>query len=179
MEVIASCDADDRGRVRDPRDHDREDCAGYISEVVGSDRGERPCPHPHDASISSPGGREVEDDMQTVEEGYLKFLPHNDAAVLQASERRDIDDNNNERVEVEEAPRAMEVAGMEGEADNDDGEDGIDGGNGGSPSLSMNLVLTMNTIEIEDKMAMESVGAPAEVKTDVYMKVLLYDRGSK
>ena len=44
-------------------------------------------------------------------------------------------------MEVEESPRAMEVAGMEGEADGDDGEDGIDDGDGGSPSLSMNVVL--------------------------------------
>ena len=38
-------------------------------------------------------------------------------------------------MEVEEAPRAMEVVVMEGEADDDDGEDGIDCGDGGSPSL--------------------------------------------
>ena len=34
---------------------------------------------------------------------------------------------------MEEAPRAMEVAGMEGEAADDDGEYGIDGGDGRSP----------------------------------------------
>ena len=38
---------------------------------------------------------------------------------------------------------AMEVAGIEGEADDNDGEDGIDGGDGGSPSLSMKVVLEM------------------------------------
>ena len=32
---------------------------------------------------------------------------------------------------MEEAPRAMEVMGMEGEVDDDDGEYGIDGGDGG------------------------------------------------
>ena len=57
--------------------------------------------------------------MKIVEEGSLDFLPQTDAAVLQDGGRQDIDDNNNERVEVEKAPRAMEVAGMEGEADDD------------------------------------------------------------
>ena len=41
---------------------------------------------------------------------------------------------------------------MEGEADGDDGEDGIDDGDGGSPSLSMKVVMAMETIAIEDKM---------------------------
>ena len=36
---------------------------------------------------------------------------------------------------MEEAPKAMEVAGMEGDAADDDVEDGIDGGDGGSPLL--------------------------------------------
>ena len=44
---------------------------------------------------------------------------------------------------MEEAPRAMEVAGMKGEAADDNGEYGIDGGDGGSPSLSMKVVLAM------------------------------------
>ena len=56
-----------------------------------------------------------------MEEGSLEFLPQTDAAGLRAGGRRDIDDNKNERVEVEEASREMEVAGMEGEADDDDG----------------------------------------------------------
>ena len=49
MEGIASCDADVCGRARDPRGHDGEDCSGDRGEVVGSDGGEPPCPHPHDA----------------------------------------------------------------------------------------------------------------------------------
>ena len=49
-------------------------------------------------------------------------------------------------MEVEEAPRVMEVAGMEGEAADEYGEDGIDGGDGGSPSLSMMVVLEIETI---------------------------------
>ena len=61
----------------------------------------------------------------------MEFLPQTDAAGLRAGGRRDIDDNNNERVEVEESPRATEIVGMEGEAADDDGEDGIDGGDGG------------------------------------------------
>ena len=68
-----------------------------------------------------PVGRGVEGDMKIVEEGSLEFLPQTDAAGLRAGGRRDIDDNKNERVEVEEASREMEVAGMEGEADDDDG----------------------------------------------------------
>ena len=92
--------------------------------------------------------------MRIVEEGYLEFLPQTDAAGLRAGGRQDIDDNNNERVEVEEAPRSMEVAGMEGNKADDYGEDGIDGCDGGSPSLSMKVVLEMDTIEIEDKMSM-------------------------
>ena len=54
---------------------------------------------------------------------------------------------------------------MEGEAADDDGEDDIDGGDGGSPSLSMKLVLEMETIAIESNMDTEAVGAPAEAKT--------------
>ena len=34
---------------------------------------------------------------------------------------------------MEEALRATEIVGMEGEAADDDGEYGIDGGDGGSP----------------------------------------------
>ena len=67
-------------------------------------------------------------------------------------------------MEVEEAPREMELAGTEGETDNDGREDGIGGGDGWSLSLSMNMLLEMDTIEIESKMAMEAVGAPAESK---------------
>ena len=103
--------------------------------------------------------------MEILEEGSLKFLPQTDADRLRAGGNRDIDDNKNERVEVEEAPRAIEVTGAEGEADDDDGEDGIDGGDEGSTSLSMKVVLAMKTIAIEAKMAMEAVGAPAEAKT--------------
>ena len=47
-----------------------------------------------------------------MEEGSLGFLPQTDAAGLRAGGRRDIDDNNNEKVEVEEALKEMEVAGM-------------------------------------------------------------------
>ena len=43
--------------------------------------------------------------MKIVEEGSLELLPQTDAAGLRASGRRYIDDNKNERVEVEEAPR--------------------------------------------------------------------------
>ena len=111
-------------------------------------------PHPTDASISSPGGRGVKDDMKRVEGGSLEFLPQTDAAGLRVGGRRDIDDNKNEIVEVEEAPRDMEIAGMEGEAADDNGENGIDGGDGGSPSLSTKVVLTMENIAIEAKMAM-------------------------
>ena len=67
MEGIASCDADGRVRARDPRGHGGEDCAGDRGEVVGSYGGERPCPHPPDASIFSPGGRGVKGDMKRVE----------------------------------------------------------------------------------------------------------------
>ena len=59
--------------------------------------------------------------MKRLEEGSLEFLPQTDAAGSRASRKRDIDDNKNERLEVEEAPRVMEVAGMEGEAADDDG----------------------------------------------------------
>ena len=86
--------------------------------------------------------------MKRVEEVSLKFLPQNDAAGLRAGGRQDIDDNKNERVEVEEAHRVMEVAGMEGEANDDCGEDGIDGGDGESPSFSIKVELGMDTISI-------------------------------
>ena len=66
---------------------------------------------------------------------------------------------------MEEAARAMEVAGTEGEAADDDGEDGIDAGDGGSPSLSMKVVLIIYTISIEAKMYMEAVGVSTEAKT--------------
>ena len=59
--------------------------------------------------------------MKRVEEGSLEFLPQTDMAVLRSGGMRDIDYNKNERVEVEESPRAMEVAGMEGDAADDDG----------------------------------------------------------
>ena len=68
---------------------------------------------------------------------------------------------------MEEAPRAMKVVGMEGEAADEDGEDGIDVCDGGSPSLSMKVVLAMETIAIEANMAMETVGAPAKANTDM------------
>ena len=66
-----------------------------------------------------------------MEEGSLGFLTQTDAVGLRAGGRRDIYENNNERVEVEEAQRAMEVAGMEGEAADDNKEDRIDGGDRG------------------------------------------------
>ena len=162
MEWIDSCDADIRIRERNPRGHDGDDCTGDRGEVLGSDGGEPPCPHPPDASIYSPGGRGVKRDIKIVEEGPLEFLPQTDAAGLQAGGRQDIDDNKNEGVEVEEAPRAMDVAGMEGEAAGDDGEDGIDGGDGGSPSLPIKVALAMDTIAIESNMDMEAVSAPVE-----------------
>ena len=56
---------------------------------------------------------------------------------------------------------------MEGKAADYDGEDSIDGGDGGSPSLSMKLVMAIDTIAIEAKMYMEAVGAPAEAKTEM------------
>ena len=165
IEGIASCVSGGHGRARDTRVHDREDYARDIGDVVRSDGGDPLFPHPPDASISSPGGRGVKVNMKIVEEGYLEFLPQTDAAGLQNGGRQDIDDNKNERVEVEEAPRAMGVAEMEGEAADDDGEDGIDGGDRGSPSLSMKVVLAMETKSIEAKMAMDSVGTPVELKT--------------
>ena len=76
--------------------------------------------------------------MKILEEGSLVLL-HG---------RRDINYNKNEIVEVEEAPRSMEVAGMEVEAADGHGEDGIDSCDGSSPSLSMKLVLEMETIAI-------------------------------
>ena len=167
MEEIASCDADGCGSARDPRLHDGEDCAGDRGELVGSDGGEPPYPHPPDASIYSPGGRGVKGDMKRVVEGYMEFLPQTDASGLRAGVSQNVDDNKNERVGFEEAPRAMEVAGMEGEAADYDGEGGIDGGDGGSPSLSMKVVLEMDTISIEANMYMEAVGAPAEAKTEM------------
>ena len=131
MEVIASCDADGRSRERDPQDYDEEDYARDRGEAVGRDGGDPPCSHPSDASISSHGGRGVKGDMKRVEDGSLEFLPQTDVDGLQAGVRRDIDDNENERVEVEEAPRVMEVTWMEGEAADNFGEYGIDGGDGG------------------------------------------------
>ena len=131
MEGISSCDADGRGRARDPWGHDGKDCAGDRGEFVGSGGGDPTCPYPPDALIYSPGGRGVEGDTKRVEEGSMEFLTQTDAARLQAGGRRDTDDNKNEIVEVEEAPRAMEVVGIEGETADDDGEDGIDGGDGG------------------------------------------------
>ena len=95
IEGIASCDADGRGRARDPRVHDREDCSGERGEVLGSDGDDSPYPHPPDASIYSPGGRGVKGDMKIVEEGYMEFLPQTDAAELQAGGGQDIDDNKN------------------------------------------------------------------------------------
>ena len=68
--------------------------------------------------------------MKILEEVSLEFLPQTDAAGLRAGGRRDIDENKNERVEVEEAPRVREVAGMEGEAGDEDEGYGIDGGDG-------------------------------------------------
>ena len=121
MEGIASCDVDGRGRACDTWGHDREYCVGDICEVVGSDGCEPPFPHPPDAYISSPGGRGVKGDTKIVEEGSLEFLPQTDASGLRAGGRRDIYDNKNERVELEEAPREMESAGMEGEVADDDG----------------------------------------------------------
>ena len=167
MEGIASCDADGCGRARDPRGHDGEDCVGNRGEVVGSDRGEPPFPHPPDASISSLGGRGVKGNIKIVEEGYMEFLPQTDADGLRAGGRWDIDYNKNERVEAEEVPRAVEVSGMEGKAVDDDGEDGIYVGDGGSHSLSIKVVMEMDTIEIETKMAMEAVGAPVEAKIEM------------
>ena len=66
MEGIASCDADGRGRARDYRVNDEEDYSGDRGEVVGSDGGEPPFPHPPDASTSPPGGIGVEGDMKIV-----------------------------------------------------------------------------------------------------------------
>ena len=124
-------DADGRGRARDARGHYGEYCARDRGEVVGIDVGEPPFPHPPNASISSPSGIGVEGDMKIVEGVSLEFLPQTDAVRLVAGGRRDIDDNNNERLEVEEAPREMEVAGMESKAAGGDGEDGIYGVMGG------------------------------------------------
>ena len=133
MEGIASCDADFRSRARDPWGHDEEDCTGDRGEVVGSDGGDPPCPHTPDASSYSPGGRGVKGDMKIVEEGSMDFLPQTYAAELRAGGRQDIDDNKNEKVEVEEALREMEGVGMEGEAADYYGKHGIDGGDEGSP----------------------------------------------
>ena len=44
----------------------------------------------------------------------MEFPPQTDVTGLRSGGRQDIDDNKNERVEVEDAPRAMGVAGMEG-----------------------------------------------------------------
>ena len=167
MGEIHSRDEDGCYRASDTRDHDGEDCTGDRGEVEGSDGGDPPCPHPSDASIYSPDGRGVGGDTKRVEDGSLELLPQTDASGLRDGRRQDIDYNNNERVEVEEALMEMEVAGMEREADNDDGEYGIDGGDGVSPSLSMKVILAMETIEIEAKMDMEAVCAPAEAKTEM------------
>ena len=105
MERIASSYADGRGRPRDTQGHDREGCAGDRGDVVGSDGSEPPFPHQPDASISSPGGRQLKGDMKIVEEDSLEFLPQTDASGFRASGRWDIDDNNNKIVEVEEALR--------------------------------------------------------------------------
>ena len=148
MEGIDSCDAYGHGRARDIQGHDGEDCAKYRSEFVGSDGGEPPFPQPPDSSIYPHGGRRVDSDMKRLEEGSMDFLHQTDASVLRSGGRQDIDDNKNEIVEVEEAPRAMEVAGMEVEAADGHGEDGIDSCDGSSPSLSMKLVLEMETIAI-------------------------------
>ena len=56
-----------------------------------------------------------------MEEVYLEFLTQTDAAGLRFGGRWDIDDNKNERVEGEEAPKAMEVAGTEGDTADDSG----------------------------------------------------------
>ena len=69
--------------------------------------------------------------MKRVEEVSLEFLTQTCADGLRAGGRRDIDENKNERVEVEEAPRVMDVAGTEGEAAGENGEYVIDGGDGG------------------------------------------------
>ena len=97
-EGISSCDADGRGRARDPWGHDGEDCARERGEVVGNGGGEPTFPHPHDASMSPPGDRGVGSDIKRVEEVSLEFLPQTDAAGLRAGGRRNIDDNKNERV---------------------------------------------------------------------------------
>ena len=86
--------------------------------------------------------------MKRVEEGSLEFLPQTDAVGLQAIGRRDIDYNKNERVEVEEEPKAMEVAGMKDKAADYNGENDIYGGDGGSPSLSMMVILAVESISI-------------------------------
>ena len=64
MEGIASCDADGRGKARDPRVHDGEYCTRDRGEVVGSDGADPPFPHPS-------GVRGVKGDMKIVEESYL------------------------------------------------------------------------------------------------------------
>ena len=64
MEGVSSCDTDGGVRVLDTQGHDGEYCDGDRGEVVGSDRGEPPCPNQPDASISSPGGRGLEGDMK-------------------------------------------------------------------------------------------------------------------
>ena len=98
MAEVTSCDADVRGRARDPWSHDREDFTRDRNEVVGSGRGGPPCPHPPYAYIFSLGGILVEGNMKIVEEGSLDFLPHTDAAGLRSGGRQDIGDNKNERV---------------------------------------------------------------------------------
>ena len=68
--------------------------------------------------------------MEIVEEGSMEFLPQTDASGLRAGGKQDIDENKNERVEVKEALRAMDISGMEGEAGDEDEGYGIDGGDG-------------------------------------------------
>ena len=46
MEGIDSCDVDGGGRARDPQGHGREEYSGDRGEVVGSDVGDPPFPHP-------------------------------------------------------------------------------------------------------------------------------------
>ena len=69
-------------------------------------------------------------------------------------------------------PRAMEVAGIECEADYDNVEDGIDDGDGGSPSFLMKVVLSMDTIEIEDNMSMEEVGSHLRRRRQIWQELI-------
>ena len=49
---------------------------------------------------------------------------------------------------MEEEPKAMEVAGMKDKAADYNGEYDIYGGDGGSPSLSMMVILAVESIAI-------------------------------